>query len=194
MKRVSVCLLALLTVMIMCGHVPPTHYFTLEVPEREAASQPHAGTLCIYPFSASSHLSQDRLVYRTAPYEIKFDHYRRWIDTPAQMLTFKALDYFRVAGVFEQVSLHPPRGQKALILHGKVEAFEEVMRGAERVALIKIWAEIRDHGDQRLLWSGSLESERPITGSDAISIIRAMSESAGDLYDQILNVILKLAL
>ena len=186
---------ALVSILFLaCGHAPQTHYFTLQMPDREIDNSARAGILYIQHFTAEAPLVQDRLVYKTSPFEFKFDHYRRWIVPPAELLTSKAVDYFRASGPFAIVTLAPPRNEDALILNARVRRFDEVLSGGERTVVIDLWIEIMNYRDRQMLWTGTLRNERPVQGSGIGAILSAMSEGTCVIFDELKSILSSAAL
>ena len=98
MKRSTPILVFLL--LLSCGRVPESRYFTVDysLPQRGAADG--RGILFVQSFTADDVHAQDKLVYRTSDYEVKLDHYRRWISSPTEMLTKKATEHLREMAIF----------------------------------------------------------------------------------------------
>jgi uncharacterized lipoprotein YmbA len=95
---------------LACSQAPTTRYYSLNPTCPEELGTGGQVVLYIQPFRAVSPYEQDRFIYRISPYEIKFDTYRRWVASPAQILEEAAVLFFaRRICLQEWSRLCPPR-------------------------------------------------------------------------------------
>ena len=102
------------------------------------------------------------MVYKVEPYELKFDHYRRWVATPSSLVTEKTVAHMRSLKLFERVTTQMPHDQNCLMLTGTIKQFEEVVGSAEHVARVSLWIEVQDFPKREVCWAGMLNAEEPI--------------------------------
>lgn len=177
--------LFLILLVISCGHVPVTHYFTIDYPLVSAQNATSHGVLWVKKFDSDPLYSQDRFVYRTSNYEVKFDNYRRWVTSPAELLTLQAVKHMRASGTFARVTLVPPRLEKYLILSGRIKKFEEVSVESEHSAQVAVWAEIATAPEHRTVWAGLVQQKVAIEGSSENAILQAMSEAVQKVLNEL---------
>ncbi|MBN2356975.1 membrane integrity-associated transporter subunit PqiC, partial [candidate division KSB1 bacterium] len=152
------CVMAgMLFLLFACGQMPQTHYYTLNVspPKTDAAVFPHP--LWIKNFTAAAMYDQDCLLYRSTQHEIKFDHYRRWVSPPTDLLQSQLTAYLRALGIFRQVSLILPRQQPYYVLSAEILQFEESGTNDGRGAGVRLWIELNRSDLQEVVWQGYVE-------------------------------------
>lgn len=176
--------------MMSCGKVPETHYYTLDhfVAEGEYKS---LGTLLVQGFQAEAPYGQEQFVYRPNEYEIRFDHYRRWIQTPGQLLSLRLVEYLRSTGAFEYVGLKNANGvDSARRLRCNLLQFEETVDGGQRYFNIRIYYQL-SNAENALAKTGYLNTSRPITGTASEDIVRAANQAASELFSKLFQVLLE---
>lgn len=185
MQRLLIVLSVAFAVLISCSQMPDTQYFTLEY---DISAQPETVTdlpVYIEAFDANPLLDQDRMIYKTSQYELKLDHYRRWVMSPNGLVERKLNDYFHERGVFAYVVHQVPRDRQCYYLSGHVQSFEEVAYGPQRQAHIAIWFELMHMQTRDVLMSQLFEESVPITGDTADAIAAAMSQATLSLFDNL---------
>jgi ABC-type uncharacterized transport system auxiliary subunit len=183
MKKYSYVVLGIL--IFSCGHVPQIHYYTIDYPLVSKGNTPSRAILCVQNFKADPSYAQDKMVYRAAPYELKFDHYRRWIAAPSHMVTEKICTQIRSLQLFEHVTTQLPHDQNCLVLTGTIKQFEEVVGSAAHIARVALWVEVHDFPEREVCWAGLLNAEEPINRNDITSIIEAMSLATKNCISQL---------
>ncbi len=173
-----------------CGQIPQTRYYTIDYDYADSGKADGKGVLFVKKFKSEPLYFQDKLIYKTSRYEVKFDNYRRWVLTPADMLTLKAVDHLGHSGLFTRVTLNPPDDKICYTLESTVKNFEEVIENMQRFALVTILFEL-EHAEQfGVVWAEQLTARTPITGAGEESIIAAMSASTRQVFDEL---VIKLA-
>ena len=179
------CFVVLGTLIFSCGHVPQIHYYTIDYPLVEKGNTPSRDILCVQTFKADPTYAQDKMVYKEEPYELKFDHYRRWFAAPSYMVTEKICAHLRSLQLFKHVTTQLPNDQDCLVLAGTIKQFEEVVGGIDHVARVALWVEIHDFPEREVCWAGLLYAEEPIMNNDITSIIEAMSLATKNCISQL---------
>ena len=119
---ITVSLLAALLVL-SCGTIPQTHYYTIRRPVPEAGTlrmQKTGLAIGVAQFDAEGIYARDNLLYRKSDYEIAADYYRRWGVPPQKMLAEATIDCLRASGVFAEVVRLPSMNRVDLILVGRI--------------------------------------------------------------------------
>ena len=173
--------------LVACGKVPETHYYTLELEQLADASAKIGELLHVQPFDATSVLKYDKLMYKTSRYEIKYDAYRRWAATPSTLLSEKAVEYFQDSQLFDQVVMDMPTLKDGYSLFGFVNHFEESLKDGKRIALVSISFDVYNLSDRKRELHKSIESTAPIDGETIESIMGAMSNATQSVFDQLAN-------
>lgn len=174
-----------------CGGVPQTFYYTLA--EAPAASGESAGNhqnqlavaLGVERFAAAAIYEEDRLIYRESPFEVKYDHYRRWAARPAQLVTDEIIKQLAARGLFRHVTSYPTAVPVDFIVRGRLLAFEEWDRGEQWFGRVAMSVQLYQASSQRLLWSGTLSHESPAQERRPAAVAQAISTSLRQCVDEL---------
>ncbi len=178
----------LIFIVFSCGHVPPTHYYLLDISRPQASTAKKNAMLWIKEVSADAVHVQDRLIYRTSAFEIQYDPYRRWALTPTDMVKQEIMDYLRYTGLFSRISDRPSSlEQNFKSLSIRIREFEEYTSTAKRCGRVAFHVQIAEGVEDKLAWEGVLEAEADIKGSDAQAIVQAMSQAMEKTLQQLLE-------
>ena len=176
--------------MFICGCSltkprPEVHHYTLMVTVPTATTQKTAKTtLVVRPFSAAEPYNQERLVYRTSPYELDFYNYHRWAASPVQQVTDWTRQYLRGASLFAKV--YPTgEGIADFALGGKIRQFDEIDKDQSWDATLSIdfWLTGIDH--RKPLWSRSYTATRQTERRNPTAVAEAMSRNLEDILGRL---------
>lgn len=178
-KTFALCLL-----LQACGGVPQTFYYTVaplalsEMKENvNAKPSTNAVVLGVEKFSSEALYDDDRLIYRGSPYEVKYDHYRRWASAPKQLVTEEVMKSLQAARVFREVTGFPGSAKVDYVLTGRVLAFEEWDRGEQWFGRVAFAAQLYDLAARRILWSEIFEAETRAEKRVPTAVVAAIGKS-----------------
>ena len=177
--------LFLLSILLSCGHIPETRYYRIDYPIVQQKATKRQSAVCINRFKADPLYSQDKLIYTTSRYEMRFDHYRRWITPLPEMLTEKAVQHLRASGMFNHVANDYPAKEYGLVISATIKRFDEDAQGDDHVAKVAIWFKI-ENSSHELVWSGLVEKESKIVALSADGVIKAFSDVTQMIFDELL--------
>ena len=185
MKKMLV--LLLFGVFLGCARSPQIHYYQLyyEVSAEENADAKK--TLHVTRFRARAPFDRDQFVYMTTPYKVEFDFYRRWVESPDQMLTRLFIDHARQTGHFFVSSITPAGPHR--VLTGEIRTFGEQIQNGKRHAVFSIFIEIMDPQQSEIILSQVFTGMEPIRGAGADAILAAMSQVTRRIFDDIMEKI-----
>ncbi len=189
MKKM-IMLLALLP-LLYCSRMPEIRYFTINY-EFEKTSDTKYDVLFVKNFKTEPIYNSDKLVYRVSDYEIKFDHYRRWVLTPAEMLSVQTLNDLRKSGLFNWVTDVLPRQKDFLRLEGMVLQFEETQQNGQRYANIKVLFSLHENETDDLRWNKELGANVLIDSPDSEGIVKATSQAVKLTMEQLVDELINL--
>lgn len=187
---------ALCPLLLACGGVPQTFYYTLAkapITPVETTGNNHgtlAAVLGVEKFKAETIYEDDRLIYRESPVEVKYDHYRRWAARPAQLVTDEIIRQIDGKRLFENVISVPAAARVDYVLRGKILAFEEWDRGEQWFGKVAFKVELYEASSRRLVWRGDFDCETPAEKRLPVSVVQAISQS---LHECVEELMLKLA-
>ncbi len=173
--------------LMSCGHIPETHYFTINYPLVSSQNANGHGVIWVRKYDSDPLYSQDKFVYKTSEYEVKFDNYRRWVSTPVELLTLQTVEHLRASGAFANVTLFQPRQDTYLYLSGRIKKFEEVWWGDEHLADVALWINVAKAPEHETVWSGLLEQKVKIDGPSENAILRAMSKAVQNTLNELVE-------
>ena len=101
------------------------------------------------------------------------------------MLTHKAAEHLRRAGLYDWVTLVPPREKQNLTLNGTLKNFEELVVNEKRMAKVTIHFELQNSQPNELVWSKEISSSVPIENSGVDGIVQAMSTATQQVFDEL---------
>lgn len=165
--------------MLICGCTltkprPEVRHYTLTVPIPAAATQTAKSTLVVRPLSANEPYNQERLVYRTSPYQLDFYNYHRWAAPPAEQVTDWTRQYLRGASLFAKV--YPTgEGIADFALGGRIRQLDEIDNDKSWDATLSVdfWLISDDH--RKPLWSQSYTATRQTARRNPAAVAEAMS-------------------
>ena len=191
-KAIRLAPLALL-LLTACGggKIPPTRYYSLDLP---AAPQPSANvsgrqSVAVARFDASEMLTQDRIVYRPTREEVGFYEYHRWAEDPRTSIRRSLMAQLQSSGAFSAVAPYDGRTKTDFLLRGRVEQLEEVdFEGGVKV-YARVAAELIDLSNNRVVWQGSGSSSGAVGESDMRAVVGQMSSAVKTSLDQIVTAL-----
>ena len=175
--------------MLICGCSltqprPEVRHYTLTVPIPEATAQPAQATLLVRPFSANEPYNQERLVYRTSPYQLDFYNYHRWAALPVEQVTDWTRQYLRGAALFAKV--YPTgEGVADFALGGKIRQMDEIdnEQSWEATLSMDFWLTGDDHRNP--FWSQSYTATRQTARRNPAAVAEAMSHNLEDILGRL---------
>jgi len=190
---------ALLVTITACFHgkLPPQEFYRLHLPEPTdsiAAATPDAtapalspGGIAIVPYVAPGLYGNRSIVFRVD--ESSYGSYpnREWalpVPTMLGMLTediFRARPLTRDAAVFDPPSPHT----YAYVWRGLVRELEEVDRGKQVFAVVRLDARLLRAKDDSVLWAGSARLERLVPEGTMPAIVAMLSTLSAEVITQL---------
>jgi ABC-type uncharacterized transport system auxiliary subunit len=151
---------------------------------------PMSGALRVGRFGADESLKTARMVYRPEPFRKETDFYNLWAVAPDSLVTDFLLRDFRRAGPFRAVFAEGEPQPARFLVHGYLEAFEEIDGPGGRVATLAATATLFDLSrkelPERILFQKGYRFEEPLPEKSARGLARAMSRAAERFSAQLL--------
>jgi ABC-type uncharacterized transport system auxiliary subunit len=136
-----------------CATAPEVRYFRVDsAPPAPAVEAPLPVTLGVARVAAPEPYRQERIIYRTSPYEVQFYGADRWESSPADMVGHALLDRLRRSGLFRRV-VPWRQGEADVRLEVRLRRFEEVDEADAWYGVVEIEYEVVD-GDGKGLHRG----------------------------------------
>jgi ABC-type uncharacterized transport system auxiliary subunit len=180
------------------GHLPARELYRLTLPDSseagagsalatDGAPPPLAGTLAITQYATPGIYGDPQIVFRLNDNQYgsysSSSHDREWavpLGEQLGVLTERVLA--RVPLTAERAVFDPPsRRSQTYIWRGTVREFEEVNRGSQVLAAVRIDARIARAEDDSIVWSGSARLERAASPANMSGIVQTLSTLATEV-------------
>jgi ABC-type uncharacterized transport system auxiliary subunit len=149
----------------------------------DGAPPPLAGTLGIAEYTTPGIYGDPQIVFRINDTEYGSYSSREWavpLGDQLGVLTERVLAHTPLTA--EHAVFDPPsRRAQTYIWRGTVREFEEVDRGTEVHAAVRIDLRIVRAEDDSILWSGTSRLERPAQGTNMSGIVQTLSALADEV-------------
>lgn len=159
------------------------------VPPVDGAAFPLAGTLAISQYVAPGIYGDPGIVYRID--DTRYGSYpnREWAVPIAEqlgVLTERVLSRVPLTG--ERAVFDPPsQRSQTYIWRGTIREFEEVDRGSQVLAAVRLDARIVRVADDSIVWSGTSHIERASRAPNMPGIVQTLSEISAEAVTELVN-------
>ncbi len=165
--------LTLLFLVSCAANIPLTHYYTFQPlfnKSTEAKSPKYPYILGIDAFEADTPYQQERIVYRTSPYEINFYEYRRWLRPPTELVMQQVRKHIKMAALCTRVHTFSFESYADYIIQGEITMFDQWYQD-KNTSLIQVGIQYQllDSETEQILWIDNIETTATVP-SLAISI------------------------
>ena len=178
------------------GKLPPIEYYRLRLPE--PVSPPPApadggitglpaGAIAILPYAAPGIYGDGGIVFRVD--ESAYGAYpnREWAVPVSTMLGMLTEDVFQARPLTRDPTVYDPPSPRSYtyIWRGLVRELEEVDRGKQVFAAVRLDARLVRARDDSVIWSGSARLERPVPQGTMPAIVETLSVLASQVITQL---------
>ncbi len=169
-----------------CGSVPETYYYmpTYELATATNDHTPLNLVIGVEKFQSEVVYSDDRIIYRESPFEVKYYNYRRWIAEPRHLVTEKAIAHLKNSGLFRDVTAYPSIVKLDYVLRGRLLAFEEWDAEKTWHGKVAIAVELYHVASDEIVWRSSFEKMTPSEKRLPVSVVEAISKSLSACLDE----------
>jgi len=149
-----------------CGAVPDKHYFAI-VNEVEASRPAGAGPTCarsvvVVPVEIAVPYDDDRIVFRTDKYEIKYFNYAFWVSRPQDMFQQLLAQKLERARIFDAEDPQLASARTHLTLLATIDAVELIATGELIEARLAMTMRLRDPSADASIWEHAFDTRRPV--------------------------------
>ncbi len=155
--------------------IPLTHYYTFH-PQPLSSGKSKAATypkiLAIDTFQADAPYQQERLVFRTSPYEVNFYEYRKWLRPPTELVTEQVFRAFKTSGKFQDVRQYESGAD--YLLQGRIVMFEQWYEDQQASTIhVGIRYALMTLDEERIIWADTIETSETTPSLDILETIQA---------------------
>jgi len=171
-----------------CGAVPDKHFYAI-VNEPEAAGPAGSGPACsrtvvVTPVEIAVPYDDDRIVFRTGSYEVKYFNYDFWVSRPQEMFQQLLAQKLERARLFDGVDPQLASARTHLTLLVTIDAVELVATGELIEARLAATLRLRDAVAEKTIWEHAFDTRRPVANQgrdvDVEETVRALNAIYGD--------------
>ena len=182
-----------------CGPIPARELYRLPVPDAlradtavrasDGTSYPLDGTLAVSQYVAPGIYSDPGIVFRIDDTQYGAYPNREWalpISEQLGALTERVLA--RLPLTAERAVYDPPsQRSQTYIWRGTIREFEEVDRGKEVLAAVRLDARIVRASDDSIVWSGSSHLERAARSPNMPGIVQTLGDLAAEAVTELVT-------
>ena len=160
-----------------CVNVPPTHYYAFRpdsVNGAELISPKYPYVLGIEAYEANFPYQQDKIIFRTSPYEVNFYEYHRWLHPPTDLVTEQVQKLFFSSGLFERIHARPFESYSDYILQGSIHLFDQWDTGSTSISSIRIriYHQLILPDESQILWAKTIETTATVPSLEIVEIVK----------------------
>lgn len=157
------------------------------VPKATDGASPLAGSLGIAPYLTSGIYAEPSIAYRIGDAEYGTYPSREWALPLSQMLGVLTEELVRRHPLTAEDAVYSPPSLRSqtYLWRGRVRRFEEVDRGKVVSAAVWVDAVILRTSDDSVLWSGSAQRERPVSGTTMADVVHMLSTLASEAVEEL---------
>ncbi len=176
---------------------PPLEQYQLLVPQSADATLPRAGTpvlqgtLAIMPYVTRGIYDDRGIVYRVDDLQLAAYTSREWAFTLSEMLGTATQQLLERRPLTAEPAVFDPRLPRSSTYQwrGTVREFEEVNRGRQVLAAVRLDVEIARSVDDSIVWRGSERLERavPEPTKDMRRVVGTLSELTAEVLTKLID-------
>jgi ABC-type uncharacterized transport system auxiliary subunit len=177
-----------------CGRsLPPLERYRLEPAPVAAADSQRAGaangrlagqSIAVEPYEAAGIYADPQIAYRVDATRYGTYPDREWAVPLSAMLADMTADVLR--GTSAEVTVGGAKPAAGMVWRGAVREFEEVDRGNQVFAAVRLRAMLVNGTTDSVLWQGEAQVERPVEQQKTMdAVVRALSTAAADVVSQL---------
>ena len=189
MSKIFHALLCMMPLLYVCSStIPETRYYLIDYPishDNVKGAPVFQIALGVERFQTTPLYSDKRLVYRDTPYEGKYYHYHRWITSPEDMITEKAIEQLHASNIFNQVVPFPKFSNVDYILSGTIKALEEWDEEDQWYARVQITFELIDRTTRQNVWKQTIGKKNLVVKRNPFEVIKGINLSVQQCIDEL---------
>ncbi len=174
-----------LLVLAACAAPPEIRYFRVEYPTPlSSPNSPLPVTLGVARLSAPEPYRQERIIYRTSPYQVEYYTYGRWESPPIDMVNDRLLEQLGASGRFQRVIPWRRGDASDYRLEARLRRFEEVDEADGWYGLVELEYELLD-GDGRSLLREVMRQRVRAASRTLEGVVEALSQGLRTGLDEV---------
>lgn len=156
----------LIGLLFGCAQVPLTHYYTFNpdsVATSSVSTAPVSAVLAIGTIEADVPYQQDRIAFRTSPYEVGFYEYQKWLRPLPELVQTQMLRQAKASGLFARVHGQAFQVGADYILIGTLTMFDRWDSVTPSEVRVQMTYQLLDASGDQILWMDTIASTTPVS-------------------------------
>ncbi len=142
-----------------------------------------ARSLVVEAVDAVEPYDNDKVVFRTDDFEIKYFNYRLWVASPPDMLRKLVAEKLNHAGIFSSVENHIESSSDHMLLSLNLLGIEEIVHKREHSARLAIRFQLRDPKTEELIFRYEFDKSLPFEDKEVTTLIETLNQIYNDEVD-----------
>lgn len=193
-KRIILIVACLLCIILFwgCANIPPTHYYTFRPDIEKKAktiSPKYPYIVAIDTFEADIPYQQDKIVYRTSPYEVNFYEYRKWLRPLEELVTEQALKLVSSSGMFQDIHARAFDAYSDYIVRGRIKMFDQWYSEGAFSVQVRLEYYLVAPQEERIIWMDTVETKANIAKLEIVETVKGFETALQENILQALTAI-----
>jgi ABC-type uncharacterized transport system auxiliary subunit len=176
---------------LSCTQAPVKRFYTLSnipmpggaLPDGEKAC---SRTVVLASLETSAPYDEDKIIFRTDAYEIKYFNYRLWVSPPREMLDGLLVEKLDRARVFKAVESFSHSDADHLTLYGRLNVIEELEDEKGWNARLAMSFRLKSARDENIIWKYRFDRTEKV-GEEKIELfLRVMNKIYNEEIDKMI--------
>ena len=163
-----------------CAEIPLTHYYTFRPDvgkNAKTTSSKYPYVVAIDTFEADVPYQQDKIVFRTSPYEVNFYEYHKWLRPPEELVTDQVLKLVSSAGMFQNVHARAFESPPDYIIQGRIKMFDQWNSGKTSFVRIQLEYHLIAPEEEQIIWMDTVETTANISKLESTELAQFIVET-----------------
>jgi ABC-type uncharacterized transport system auxiliary subunit len=174
-----------------CGKPPDIHYYLLDVSSKTESilNSKFDGVIAIAPVTADEVYTNDRLIYRDSPYEIKFYHYHRWVTSPVTLIESKLYSKLKKSGLTTSIIRPPYPIAPDLVLNSHLIALHEIDENEKWFGEVTLLFSLVDLKKNTTIWQQEFSNRVPAQQRKPQAVVEAINLAFEKCLDEMIKAL-----
>ncbi len=174
-----------------CGKPPDIHYYLLDVSSKTESklNSKFDGVIAIAPVTADEVYTNDRLIYRDSPYEIKFYYYHRWVTSPVTLIESKLYSKLKKSGLTTSIMRPPYPIAPDLVLNSHLIALHEIDENEKWFGEVTLLFSLVDLKKNTTIWQQEFSNRVPAQQRKPQAVVEAINLAFEKCLDEMIKAL-----
>lgn len=129
-------------------------------------------TVGVEAYEAESPYQQEKIVFRTSPYEVNFYEYHRWLRPPTELVTEQVQKLLAISGLFQRVQPYTYESEPDYVLRGRILLFDQWYSDPSSSIQIGIQYQLLHLVQDQVVWSDIIETTASVPTLEIVETVK----------------------